>query len=184
MRIAQATEALQHSYKLSTALIKAADTISNIVLNDGKVLTIGTGSSGALSQIFVAHLMHRFEIERPGLPAIALEADSITLSLLTDERRSERYSRQIKALAKSGDCLVLISATGIRSKLVQAVIAAHELELLVVALTGGDGGQIASLLNYDDTEIRVQSNHSTTVREQHLMLIHCLSELIDMKIFG
>jgi D-sedoheptulose 7-phosphate isomerase len=67
---------------------------------------------------------------------------------------------------------------------VQAVIAAHELDLPVVALTGGDGGDISPLLNYGDTEIRVDSTHPTTVREQHLMLIHCLSELIDVQIFG
>ena len=184
MRFARATEALQHSFKLATSLIKAADTVANVLLNDGKVLAIGTGASAALSQILVSHLMHRFEIERPGLPAIALESDAITLSLLTDERRSERYSRQIKALAKAGDCVVLVTATGMRPKLVQAVLAAHELEIPVVALTGDDGGQIAPLLNYGDTEIRVQSDRPTTVREQHLILIHCLSELIDMKIFG
>ena len=80
--------------------------------------------------------------------------------------------------------MVLVSATGRRSKLVQAVISAHDLEIPVIALTGGDGGEIQSLLNHSDTEIRVQSDHPTTIHELHLMLIHCLSELIDIKIFG
>ena len=184
IRVARVTEAIQHSLELSPVLIRAADTIANTVLNDGKVLTIGAGSSAAISQIFVSNLMHRFDRERPGLPAIALEADSITLSSLTDERQSERYSRQIKALAKASDCVVLVSATGRRSKLVQAVISAHDLEIPVIALTGGDGGEIQSLLNHSDTEIRVQSDHPITIHELHLMLIHCLSELIDIKIFG
>ena len=112
IRVARVTEAIQHSFELSPVLIRAADTIANTVLNDGKVLTIGAGSSAAISQIFVSNLMHRFDRECPGLPAIALEADSITLSSLTDERQSERYSRQIKALAKASDCVVLVSATG------------------------------------------------------------------------
>ena len=80
--------------------------------------------------------------------------------------------------------MLIVSATGTRSSLVQSVIAAHELELPVIALTGGSGGEIAPLLNYGDTEIRVNSDHPTTVREQHLMLVHCLSELIDLQIFG
>ena len=184
MRIAKANEALQQSFDLTPRLVTAATQLTNCILNDGKILVIGSGSSAAIGQIFATHLMHRFERDRPGLPAIALNADAITMSSLTDESRSERYSRQVKALGKAGDSMLIVSATGTRSSLVQSVIAAHELELPVIALTGGGGGEIAPLLNYGDTEIRVNSVHATTVREQHLMLVHCLSELIDLQIFG
>ena len=184
MRIAKATDALQQSFELAPRLVAAATQLTNCILNDGKILVIGSGSSAAIGQIFATHLMHRFERDRPGLPAIALNADAITMSSLTDESRSEKYSRQVKALGKAGDSMLIISATGTRSSLVQSVIAAHELELPVIALTGGGGGEIAPLLNYGDTEIRVNSDHPTTVREQHLMLVHCLSELIDLQIFG
>ena len=184
MRIAKATDALQQSFELTPRLVTAATQLTNCILNDGKILVIGSGSSAAIGQIFSTHLMHRFERDRPGLPAIALNADAITMSSLTDESRSEKYSRQVKALGKSGDSMLIVSATGTRSSLIQSVVAAHELELPVIALTGGDGGEISQLLNYGDTEIRVNSQHPTTVREQHLMLIHCLSELIDLQIFG
>jgi len=184
MRIAKATDALQQSFELAPLLVTAAKQLTDCILNDGKILVIGTGSSAAIGQIFAAHLMHRFERDRPGLPAIALNADAITISSLTDESRSEKYSRQVKALGKAGDSMLIVSATGTRSSLVQSVVAAHELELPVIALTGGDGGEISPLLNYGDTEIRVNSDHPTTVREQHLMLVHCLSELIDLQIFG
>lgn len=184
MRIAKATDALQQSFELAPLLVTAAKQLTDCILNDGKILVIGTGSSAAIGQIFAAHLMHRFERDRPGLPAIALNADAITMSSLADESRSEKYSRQVKALGKAGDSMLIVSATGTRSSLVQSVVAAHELELPVIALTGGDGGEISPLLNYGDTEIRVNSDHPTTVREQHLMLVHCLSELIDLQIFG
>jgi D-sedoheptulose 7-phosphate isomerase len=184
MRIAKATDALQQSFELAPRLVTAATQLTNCILNDGKILIIGSGSSAAIGQIFATHLMHRFERDRPGLPAIALNADAITMSSLADESRSEKYSRQVKALGKAGDSMLIVSATGTRSSLVQSVIAAHELELPVIALTGGGGGEIAPLLNYGDTEIRVNSDHPTTVREQHLMLVHCLSELIDLQIFG
>ena len=184
IRIAKATDALQQSFELTPRLVIAATQLTNCILNDGKILVIGSGSSAAIGQIFSTHLMHRFERDRPGLPAIALNADAITISSLTDESLSEKYSRQVKALGKSGDSMLIVSATGTRSSLVQSVIAAHELELPVIALTGGGGGEIAPLLNYGDTEIRVNSDHPTTVREQHLMLMHCLSELIDLQIFG
>jgi D-sedoheptulose 7-phosphate isomerase len=184
MRIAKATDALQQSFELTPCLVTAAKQLADCILNDGKILVVGTGSSAAIGQIFATHLMHRFERDRPGLPAIALNADAITMSSLTDESRSEKYSRQVKALGKVGDSMLIVSATGTYSSLVQAVVAAHELELPVVALTGREGGAISPLLNYGDTEIRVNSDHPTTVREQHLMLVHCLSELIDLQIFG
>ncbi len=184
IRIAKATDALQKSFELTPQLLNAAQQLTDCILNDGKILVIGTGSSSAIGQIFAAHLMHRFERDRPGLPAIALNADAVTISSLSDESRSEKYSRQVKALGKAGDSMLIVSATGTRSSLIQSVVAAHELELPVIALTGGDGGEISQLLNYGDTEIRVNSEHPTTVREQHLMLIHCLSELIDLQIFG
>ena len=184
MRIAKATDSLQQSFELSPRLVTAATQLTNCILNDGKILVVGSGSSAAIGQIFATHLMHRFERDRPGLPVIALNADAIMMSSLTDESRSEKYSRQVKALGKSGDSMLIVSATGTRSSLVQSVIAGHELELPVIALTGGGGGEIAPLLNYGDTEIRVNSDDPTTVREQHLILVHCLSELIDLQIFG
>ncbi len=184
MRIAKATEALQQSFELAGPLVEASHTLANTLLNDGKILVLGTGSSAALAQIFVANMMHQFERDRPALPAIALSSDVVTISSLADQPNTDQYARQIKALGKAGDCVLVISATGTRANVIQSVVAAHEANLPVIALTGGDGGEIAPLLNFGDSEIRVRSNHPTTVREQHLMIVHCLSELIDHQIFG
>ena len=145
---------------------------------------MGTGSAAAIGQIFTTHLMHRFERDRPGLPAIELNSDSVTMSSLADESRSEKYSRQVRALGKAGDSLLILSTTGTQSSVLQAIVAAHDLELPVVALTGGDGGEISRLLGYGDTEIRVKSYYPTAIQEQHLLLVHCLSELVDLQIFG
>ncbi|MDP5325525.1 MAG: SIS domain-containing protein [Litorivicinaceae bacterium] len=184
IRIAKATEAMQSCMELTPQFAKASETLANSLLNDGKLLVLGTGASAALAQIFVAHLMHRFDRERPGLPAIALSADVVTMSALMDDPQSDQYARQIRALAKAGDAMMVISATGHRANVTQAVIAARECHLPVVALTGAEGGDIAPLLQHTDTELRVRSSHATTVREQHLMIIHCLNELIDAHIFG
>lgn len=184
LRIAQATEALQQSYQLAPRLVQAAEKLSDSLLNDGKVLVVGTGSSAAIGQIFTTHLMHRFERDRPGLPAIELNSDAVTMSSLADESRSEKYSRQVRALGKPGDSLLIFSNTGTQSSLLEAIVAAHDLELPVIALTGGDGGEISRLLGYGDTEIRIKSDYPTAVQEQHLLLVHCLSELVDLQIFG
>ena len=71
MRIAKATDALEKSFELAPSLVTAAKNLNDCILNDGKILIIGIGSSAAICQIFAAHLMHKFERDRPGLPAIA-----------------------------------------------------------------------------------------------------------------
>ena len=184
MRIAKATDVLHKCSHLTPQILTAAQKITNCILNDGKILVVGNGSTAFIGQIFTAHLMYRFERDRPGLPAISLNADATMISSLSDESRSDQYSRQIKALAKTGDCLLVISTTGNYASLMEAVSAAQELELLVIALTGSGGGGLSTLLNYRDIEIRVDSDYPPTVREHHLMLIHCLNELIDLQIFG
>lgn len=184
MRLAKATDILHKSSNLIPQLVIAGQKLSDCILNDGKILVLGNGSSAFVGQIFAAHLMYRFERDRPGLPAISLNADATMINSLSDESRSEQYSRQIKALGRTSDCLLVISATGTCADLIQAVSAAHELELPVIALTGSDDGKISTLLNYGDIEIRVDSDYPPTVREQHLLLIHCWNELIDLQIFG
>lgn len=188
MRIAKATDVLHKCSHLTPQILTAGQELANCILNDGKILVVGNGSTAFIGQIFTAHLMYRFERDRPGLPAISLNADATMISSLSDESRSDQYSRQIKALAKTGDCLLVISTTGNYASLMEAVSTAQELELLVIALTGSSGGGgsggISTLLNYRDIEIRVDSDYPPTVREHHLMLIHCLNELIDLQIFG
>ena len=184
MHIAKAADVLHKCSHLTPQILTAGQELANCILNDGKILVVGNGSTAFIGQIFAAHLMYRFERDRPGLPAISLNADATMISSLSDESRSDQYSRQIKALAKTGDCLLVMSTTGNYASLMQAVSTAQELELLVIALTGSGGGGISTLLNYRDIEIRVDSNNPPTVREHHLMLIQCLNELIDLQIFG
>lgn len=184
MRIAKATDILQKSSGLIPQIVTAGQQLADCILNDGKILVLGNGSTAFVGQIFTTHLMYRFERDRPGLPAISLNADATMISPHNDESSSEKYSRQIKALGKTGDCLLVISTAGTDASFMQTVNAAHEQELRIIALTGGDGGEISTLLNYGDIEIRVDSDYPPTVREHQLMLIHCLNDLIDLQIFG
>tara|TARA_B100001287_G_C22622124_1_gene500639 strand:- start:283 stop:873 length:591 start_codon:yes stop_codon:yes gene_type:complete len=184
IRIAKATDVLQKSSALIPQIVTAGQQLTDCILNDGKILVLGNGSTAFIGQIFASHLMYRFERDRPGLPAISLNADTTLISSHNDESSSEKYSRQIKALGKTSDCLLVMSSTETDASFKQAVNVAHEQELRIVALTGGDGGEISTLLNYGDVEIRVDSDYPPTVREHHLVLIHCLNDLIDLQIFG
>lgn len=155
------------------------------LVNGGKILSCGNGGSAGDAQHFSSELLNRFERERPALPAVALTTDSSTLtSIANDYSYNEVFSKQVSALGNAGDILLAISTSGNSANVIQAIQSAHAREMLVVALTGKDGGHMSSLLTGDDVEIRVPSNNTARIQEVHLLIIHCLCDLIDFSLFG
>lgn len=170
---------------LSVTVAVASETIVQCLLNDGKILCCGNGGSAGDAQHFAAKMLNRFERERPALPAIALSADTSTLTAIAnDYSYNEIFSKQIRALGQPGDVLLAVSTSGQSGNIVQAIQAAHDRGLKVIALTGKDGGDAARILLDDDVEIRVPSENPTHIQEMHLIIIHLLCDLVDNQLFG
>ena len=171
--------------KLAPVIAAAAGAIANALLNDNKVMACGNGGSAADAQHYSSEMLNRFEMERPGLPAIALTTDSSTLtSIANDYQYAEIYSKQIRALGQEGDVLLAISTSGESHNIVHAIDAAHERNMIVIALTGREGGQIADLMNANDFEIRVPTWSTARIQEVHIMIIHSLCDLVDLQLLG
>ena len=165
---------------LSNPISKAARLMTDCLQQGGKILACGNGGSAADAQHFAAELLNRFEKERPPLAAIALTTDSSTLtSIANDYTFDQIFSKQVKALGKPNDVLLAISSSGRSPNVNQAILEAHEKQMRVVALTGKNGGQLATLLHPTDIEIRVPSENTARIQEVHLLSIHCLCYLID-----
>jgi D-sedoheptulose 7-phosphate isomerase len=129
--------------------------------------------------------VNRFELERPALPAIALTADTPTMTAIAnDYDYTQVFARQIQALGSSGDVLLAITTSGRSPSVVAAVNAAHDRGLEVIALSGKDGGDVATLLAPSDIEIRVPSDSTARIQEIHLLVIHCLCDMVDRQLFG
>ena len=159
--------------------------MSKALLDEGKILSCGNGGSAADSQHFSSELLNRFEMERPGLPAMALTTDSSTLtSISNDYAYEDIFSKQVRALGKSEDVLLGISTSGNSENVCRAIQAAHERGMRVVALSGRDGGRMAGLLREGDVEVRVPAERTARIQEVHLVVIHCLCDLIDTAIIG
>ena len=182
----QSIETKQKAAGDLTAVIQmAGETMVNCLLNDGKILSCGNGGSAGDAQHFSAELLNRFEKERPGLPAIAITTDSSTLTAIAnDYDYKEIFSKQVSALGHSEDVLLAISTSGNSPNIIESIRAAHEREMKIVALTGRDGGAIADLLSAEDIEICVPSDRTARIQEVHLVVIHCLCDYIDTKLFG
>lgn len=163
----------------------AASRLANSLVNDGKILSCGNGGSAAQAQHFCSELLNRFERERPGLPALALTTDTCTLtSVANDYRYDEVFAKQIRALGQPDDVLVVYTTSGNSASILSAVSAAHDRDMAVLALTGRDGGTLAPLLRETDLELRVPATSTARIQEIHLLMTHCLCDLIDHQLFG
>ncbi len=165
---------------LPPAIERAAKKMVTTLQQGNKILSCGNGGSAADAQHFSSELLNRFERDPIGLPALALTTDSSTLtSIANDYSYDEVFARQIDALGQRGDCLLAISTSGQSANIIKAAQAARVRGMYVVALTGGDGGALATQLNNEDVEIRVPANATAAIQETHILLIHCLCSVIE-----
>ena len=176
------TESLE---KLAPRIADAAGVMASCLLDNHKIMACGNGGSAADAQHFSSEMLNRFEMERPGLPAIALTTDSSTLtSIANDYQYADIYSKQILALGQKQDILLAISTSGDSDNIIHAIDAAHDRNMIVIALTGKDGGQIRDLVNANDIEICVPAKSTARIQEVHIMIIHSLCDLIDLQLLG
>lgn len=170
---------------LGEPIATAANMMVQALLDGRKILSCGNGGSACDAIHFAGELVNRFERDRPALPAIALTTDAPTMtSISNDAHADDIFARQIRALGQPGDVLLAITTSGHSKNILQAIAAAQDRDIAVIALTGRDGGQVAQKLQTSNLEIRVPANRTCRVQEVHILVIHCLCDLIDNLLFG
>jgi D-sedoheptulose 7-phosphate isomerase len=170
---------------LARPLADAAERMVECLMKEGKILSCGNGGSAADAQHFSAELLNRFEKERPPLAAMALSTDTSTLtSIANDYRYEDVFSKQIRALGQPDDMLLAISTSGNSPNIMEAIRAAHDRQMTVVALTGKSGGKIAGMLGPDDVHVCVPADRTARIQEVHLLCLHCMCDAIDTLLLG
>lgn len=166
-------------------IAEAGEEMVQALLEGNKILSCGNGGSACDALHFSSEMLNRFKEERPALPAIALTADTATItSIANDYHYSEVFAKQVRALGQAGDILLAISTSGRSLNILNAIKAAHDKNMTVIALTGNDGGKIIDYLREKDIEIRVPATDTARIQETHLLIIHCLCDNIDFRLFG
>ena len=170
---------------LPGTIAQAAESMVACLMNEGKTLACGNGGSAADAQHFAAEMVGRFEKERPGLAALSLATDTSALTAIGNDYDFERvFSKQVRALGQDGDLLLALSTSGNSLNVIEAIHAAHERQMGVIALTGRDGGQVAHLMTADDILINVPVERTARIQEVHITIIHALCDAVDYMLLG
>ncbi len=183
----------------TTSLQTQQDTLANLaeliefasqrlvatLLNDKKIITCGNGRSAAIAQLLSSAMLNQYERDRPSLPAIALTTDSTTITAIANDYHfDDIFAKQLRALGQNGDILVAYTDGDNSANIAKAISTAHDKDISVIALTGNNGGMSSPLLHETDIEIRVPSNSGIHIQEVHVLITHCLCDLIDHQLFG
>lgn len=170
---------------LAGPIAAAVELTVGSLVNGGKILACGNGGSAADAQHFAAELVGRFERERQELAAIALTTDtSILTAIANDYAFNQIFSKQVRALGHTGDVLLAISTSGNSGNIIEAIRAAHDADMRIIAMTGRGGGQIAEMLREGDIHLCVPAERTARIQETHLLMIHCLCDGIDGLLLG
>ncbi len=169
---------------LDKPLLSAAEKMVDCLNHGGKILVCGNGGSAADAQHFAGELVNRFEMNRPGLAAIAMTHDaSVITSIANDFSFDDIFSRQVEALGRPGDILLAISTSGNSANVVAAVDAARAIGMETIALTGGDGG-VLGRRGHAGVHLNIAHTSTPRVQEMHITCLHILCSLIDEMMFG
>ncbi len=161
---------------------RSAQMMCKALQQGNKILVMGNGGSAADAQHFAAELVGRFLKNRAALPAIALTTDTSILTAVANDFGYEQvFSRQVEALAQSGDVVVGISTSGNSANVQLALDVAQERGCCSVALLGRDGGAIGKQV---DLALTVAVDDTPRIQEAHLTIIHILCDLIETELFG
>ena len=177
-------EALEASQRiLRTKVAAVATTLTECFRSGGKVLVCGNGGSAADAQHFAAEFVGRFKrAERPGLPAIALCADSATMTAWSnDVGFDDVFARQVDAFGTPGDVLVVLSTSGRSGNLVRALERARLQGLHSVAILGRGGGDARPLA---DIAVVVPAEDTQRIQEVQILILHLLCELVEEQMFS
>jgi phosphoheptose isomerase len=148
-----------------------------VLVGGGRLLAAGNGGSAAQAQHLTGELVGRYREDRPPLSAIALHAETSSLTAIgNDYGPDEAYARPLRAHGRPGDVFIALSTSGASANVLAAIEAANEMELETWALTGAGTCALAELC---DEAICVDAPSAATVQECHLVAVHLLCAGVD-----
>lgn len=165
---------------LENELETAVSKISELLFAGGKLLIAGNGGSAADAQHIAAEFTGRYAYDRDPIAALALTTDTSALTCIANDYDfSEVFSRQLRALGKAGDVLLVISTSGNSTNIIEMLKLCSKMQILTIGLLGKKGGKAADLL---DIAITVPSDNTARIQEAHIFLGHYICGQVESRL--
>lgn len=163
-------------------IVDVVNLIADAFKEGKKLILFGNGGSATDASHMAGEFINRFQRERPGLPAIALNTDmAVITSIANDYEYSQVFSRQLKALGEEGDVVIGISTSGNSTNVIRAIESAKKKGMKTIAFTGQDGGKLSGKVDY---AFIVPSDNTPTIQETHITLGHVICQMVEEVLFG
>jgi len=163
-------------------VVEVVQLIAQAFREGKKVILFGNGGSATDASHIAAEFVNRFLMERPPLPAIALNTDiAILTSISNDYDYSQVFSKQLTALGHEGDVVIGLSTSGNSPNVVKAIDVAKKNGMKTVVLTGGSGGKLKNLADY---AFIASAKATARIQEIHITLGHVICQMVDEELFG
>lgn len=162
-------------------IIEVSKTIANAFNEGKKLILFGNGGSSTDASHIASEFVNKFKIDRPGLPAIALNTDmAVITSIANDYDFSEIFAKQLKSISDEGDIVIAISTSGNSPNVLKAMDVAKKKRLTTIALTGIKGNKFASKATYS---FIVPSDNTPRIQETHITLGHVICQMVEDILF-
>lgn len=166
---------------LVPTIARAAELMVECYQNGGKTIFFGNGGSAADAQHLAAEMECRYAFDRRPLPALALHANSSTVTAVAnDYSYQDVFVRPLRAHARPGDVAIAISTSGTSKNILAAARLKQELGIGLIGLTGENGGPLGE---FADVVIAVPSRVTARIQECHILVGHMLCEWVEDSLF-
>lgn len=165
-----------------TAIDEVAQRCVSVLRSGSKLLLAGNGGSASDAQHIAAELVGRFEVDRKGLPAIALTTNASQLTAISNDYGYEAvFSRQVEAFGEEGDLFIGLTTSGNSANVVSAAKVAREKGLTIIGMVGASGGKLEALC---DVCLKIPSTNTARIQEAHITVGHILCAQIERELFS
>ena len=169
---------------IAIELEAAAEAVVSSLLEDKKVLVCGSGFAAPIAQILTTGLMDQHEFERPGLPAIDLSSDAVTLSSLAKNQENKLvFAKQIRAIGAEGDCLVAFALDNNAEDIQRAIETAKDKGMRVILFNGGEQLAAKGIKN-QTKEVCFNAENLSRSLELTLLSVNTLIRCVESRLFG
>jgi D-sedoheptulose 7-phosphate isomerase len=168
--------------KYSEQIYEVSRLIAERLSQGNKLILFGNGGSACDASHIAAEFVNRYKMERPALPAIALNTDmAVITSISNDYDYIEIFSKQLKALGNKDDVVIAISTSGNSPNVLKALEVAKAKDITTIGFTGAKGDLFSEKVDY---AFKVPSTDTPRIQETHITLAHVICQVTEEILFG